>query len=221
MGKLKLLYDVFKTMKEKDFFRGSLKVEGTRDDAKVFEMNNIFEKNTADRNINVKVSLETECDGKKLKHESTTRFDSCGKIKRTALHHMHARHLHGSCGNGKLCAMNSVSGKLACFFGLLNGLKIEEQADKNILTLNFSDLPEDLKTLIHEKIKRHHTCCEHSRQKVFKEFSGMEVANALLSVQVNKKNEVEKVTIEVVGRTGTKPAEACPLSLCAELTLAW
>lgn len=46
MNKIKVLYDVFKTMKEKEVFKGSVKLEATKGDVKVLSFSNEFETDT-------------------------------------------------------------------------------------------------------------------------------------------------------------------------------
>jgi hypothetical protein len=131
MSKIKLLYDVITTMKDKESCRGKLKVEGSKDQVKIFGLDNEFEKNMADGRVKAKVTLEMDNDGKKVKHESTTEFEGCGSHgtgHRGFMGHMFSHHCHGQhpdqgqtggCGEIKRCGIKEKLSRLACMLNVL------------------------------------------------------------------------------------------------------
>lgn len=232
MSKIKLLYDVITTMKEKESCSGNLKVEGSKDQVKIFSLNKEFEKNMADGRIKAKISLEVDCEGKKVKHESNTEFDG-SSFQGTGQHgmgHILFRHCHGhhpnhgpmgACGDMKCGGAKEKLSKLAFLLGVLNSMQVKEQQDKStVLTLDFNEIPGELKKMIHGKLlhkKMHH---EHEHQCV-KEFSNMEILNAGLNIFINKNKEVEKITLTVKGKKKDDLNVLHNVNLQAELRFAW
>ena len=75
MSKIKLLYDVFKTMKDKEGFNGDVKIEAIENEKKVFSLSNEFSTNKETGTTKAKISTEVDYEDNKLKHESTTEFN--------------------------------------------------------------------------------------------------------------------------------------------------
>lgn len=232
MSKVKLLYDVIMTMKDKDSFNGNLKVEGSKDQIKIFDMNNAFEKNMKEGRMKAKVSLETDCGGKKVKHESSTEFDTAtgfhgckghGFTDHGAFHHWHGHHPHHDHPDGtKCCGIKGKLSKLALLVSMLHNMKVEEQEDKSkLVSLNINDIPGDMKTHLQEKLQQHRMHHAHGSHGVCKEFTGMEIENTRLTIRVNKNSEVEKVLLNVEGKAKDESGAPHPLDLKAELSLAW
>ncbi|SFG55349.1 hypothetical protein SAMN05660649_01965 [Desulfotomaculum arcticum] len=231
MGKVKLLYDVIMTMKEKESVKGNLKVEGSKDQVKIFNLNNTFEKNMTEGWIKAKISLETDCAGKKVKHESNTEFDltgfpGCqrhGLMHRGVFHHWHDRHSHHGYQDGMKCGgIKGKLNKLAIMVSMLNSMKIEAQEDKStLISLDFNDIPGDMKTILQEKLQQHRMHHNHCSHGAFKEFSGMEIGNTRLTIRVNKNNEVEKVLLNAEGQAKDESGAPHPLNLQVELSLTW
>ncbi|MHB8158584.1 MAG: hypothetical protein ACYDEQ_14570 [Desulfocucumaceae bacterium] len=226
MSKIKLLYDVITTMKDKESFSGNIKVEGRKDQVKIFGLDNEFEKNIADGRMKAKFSLEVDCDGKIVKHESSTEFDgsSChgasphGFMGRMISHHCHGHqpnhgHIEACCGPRR-CGIKGGLARLSFLLSILNSMKVKEQEDKSsVLSLDFNEIPGEMKQILHEKflhIKMHH---DHGHQCMFKEFSTLEILNAGLNILINKNKEVEKITLIIEGQH--------PLNLQAELRFNW
>jgi hypothetical protein len=236
MGKMKLLYDVIMTMKGKESFMGNFKVEGSKDQIKIFDMNNDFEKNLAKGQMKAKVSFETDCAGKKVKHESNTEFDMTGFLDCDGHgfmhrgffhqwhdHHEHHPHPHHVRPDGmRCCGIKGKLSKLALLASMLNSMKMEAQEDKStLLSLGFEDLPGDMKTLLQEKLQQHRMHHAHCFNGRLKEFSGLEIGNARLSIRINKNNEVEKFLFNVEGKLKDESGVLHPLILQAELNLTW
>ncbi|MHB8986245.1 MAG: hypothetical protein ACYC38_09960 [Eubacteriales bacterium] len=233
MSKIKLLYDVITTMKDKESCSGKLKVEGSRDRVKIFGLENEFEKNMADGRTKAKVTLEMDCEGKKVKHESSTEFDGCGShgtgrhgFMGHMISHCHGHHPDhgqmGTCGENKRCGVKEKLSRLVCLLGVLNSMKVKEQEDKStVLSLDFAEIPGEMKKMIHEKLLKKKMQHEHGHQCVCKEFSGMEVSNGGLNIFINKNKEVEKVTLTIEGKQKGDLGDPRQMNLQAELRFAW
>lgn len=223
MGKIKLLYDVIMTMKDRESLQGNFKVEGSKDQGKIFSLNNSFEKNMAEGRIKAKVTLETDCAGKKIKHESNTEFagaDFSGCAGRGMKHH-HFLH-HGRRDDINCCGIKGKLDKMAFLVGMLHNMKVEEQEDKSTLvSLDFASLPGDMKNLLREKLQRHMEHHPHHYNGAFKEFTGMEIGSTRLAIRVNKNNEVEKVLFNLAGQAKDESGAPHSLDLQAELRFAW
>lgn len=72
MNKIKFMYDVVKTMGDKEIFNGTLKVEEVKDGNNVLNFINEFERNTLDGHMKSRIKTEMDNEGRKLKHESST-----------------------------------------------------------------------------------------------------------------------------------------------------
>ncbi|AEG59802.1 hypothetical protein [Desulforamulus ruminis] len=232
MNKVKFLYDVVSTLKEKESFRGVLAVEGSRNQDKILVFNNEFEKSQLNGRTKAKVQLELDCQGKKIKHESSTEFDlqDChGHRHHGFWHPMRHGHSHGS-HHGPFCDGDGAVGggrfkgklsRLAFFLNVLNSMELEEQDDKKIvLSLNFDQIPGDMKNLIQRKMQHHKM--HHSRdfQQASKEFSGFEPSAVKLTILVNQNKDMEKVVLIAEGKQ-QEEAAVNDVKLNAELRLDW
>lgn len=239
MGKIKLLYDVVTAMKDKEYIRGNLKVEGSRDQEKVFVLDNEFEKNMADGRLKARIAMEMDKNGKKLKHESSTEFEGCGlqvagrhgMMGRLFSHHGHGHHPghghSGAVGDIKGCGLKDKLSRLAFMLSILNSIKVKEQEDQStVLSLDFADIPGDMKELFQEKLllhkKMHH---EYGRQLqggcMFQEFSGLDVLKGGLDVFININKEVEKIILAVEGKQKNGSGVPHQMNLQAEIRFAW
>ncbi|MDF9408823.1 hypothetical protein L7E55_10730 [Pelotomaculum isophthalicicum JI] len=106
---------------------------------------------------------------------------------------------------------------------VLNSLKVKEQEDKSaVLSLDFNDIPEEMKKMCHEKLlekKMHHE--KHGHQHLCKEFSNVEILKGELNILINKDKEVEKITLAVEGTQKDDLNNPHDMNLQAELRLAW
>ena len=112
MNKIKLMYDVVKTLKEKEVLKGSVKAEARKNEVKVFRLEKEFEKNTLSGQVKSKISTELDYEGKTVKHESSTEFnlqDCCREKHHGFIRSMHGQHRHQDY-NGKCCG---IKGKLS------------------------------------------------------------------------------------------------------------
>ena len=156
MNKIKLLYDVVMTMRNKEALHGVLTAEAQKDRVNIFTIRNEFDKNLQTGRTKAKISTEIDYEGKMIKHESNTEFtlphsgegSHCEFIKS-----MHDDHSTG-CGG-----LKGVLSKLSLALAILNALQAEEQENKSVvMSLNADDLPEDTKKLICEKMSRSSAC---------------------------------------------------------------
>ncbi|MBA1334954.1 MAG: hypothetical protein HPY66_0575 [Firmicutes bacterium] len=212
MGKTKLIYDVVKTMKEKEVFKGTINVEGKKGQTRVFDFSNEFEKNTLNGQVKSKIYTELDYEGRK---------NSFGR-------HMHHRHafLHDeSCRR-----QGSIKDKLAILafmLDTLNNMKIDEQEDKGFLvSININEIPDDLKEAIRKRMEHRnmHRCDETGQDSdkhicFMKEFFTAEKTNVALNIWVSEKNEVQRVVLAVEGKQEGGPGEGHEVSLKAELCL--
>lgn len=92
MNKIKLMYDVVKTMKEKELINGNLTVEGTKDQVQFVRFANEFQRNLLTGDVKAKISTQLDVEGKKVKHESSTEFTL--NHNRQGMFHHFGMHMH-------------------------------------------------------------------------------------------------------------------------------
>lgn len=217
MNKIKVLYDMAKVMKSKEFFKGTLAVQVHKDEAQVFSLRNEFEKNLQTGEVKAKIKSELDYEGKAVKHESNTEFamPRPGECRR----HEFMRHLHhhpAGCGG-----LRDKWTKLAFVFSALAALKVEEQEDKTIVVaINATDLPEDSKVFIREAMNRA-AACHHRGPGFLKEFWAAQDIDFVITVTLNKNYEVEKLVSTFVGTVKDDQNAAQDLTARAELSMVW
>ena len=214
MNKLKLLYDVVKTLRDKEVINGAATVEVQKDQAKIFYVKNQFQKNLTTMQTTATITSEVDYEGKKVKHQSTTEFtNECpgNGVRHKLFKHMH--HAGGRCGGIK-----AKLTKIAFVLDILNSIKVEEQADKTILvTLEMTELPEEIKTLIQGKMS--HAASYHNQDRCcfMKEFCCMEKGNFSFAMSVNQNYEIEKIVVTFDGVQQNEENEQHTLDIVAEL----
>jgi phosphoribosylformylglycinamidine (FGAM) synthase-like enzyme len=213
MNKIKLLYDVVKTLRGKDILRGVATGQIQKDQVRVFYVKNEFEKDLLTSKTKANITTEVDYEGKQVKHQSITEFTNCCH---GGQHHKLFKHMHsGGCGG-----LKQKLTKLAFVLHLLNSLKAEEQSDKSTLvTLEITELPEEIKALLQEKMSSADCCHGHGSQCFMKEFCSIEKGNFSLAMSVNKDNEIEKLVITFEGTQHNEQNEQHSLSINAELQL--
>lgn len=238
MSKLKLMYDVINTMKDKEVINGALKVEGKKDETQVVSFVNEFEKNLVNGETKVKISTELDYDGKKVKHESNTEFTMMGchgKMHHGMMKHMHYHNHHGHhCGENqddpRCGGIKGKLTKLAFVLNVFNQIKVEENEDKSvILSLSLDDIPDEMKKVFQERCSQR-TTSEHQHphgssegkhhHALMKEFCTLKDPKIEFRVLINKIREVEKILVTVDGKQINELNENHDLSLKAELNLA-
>jgi len=212
MNKIKVLHDVFKTMKDKELFKGNIKVEAAKGDVKVLSFSNEFETNTENGETKAKLNLDLDVEGKKVKHESNSEFNikDCPHHKFHKGMHMH-HHGHGMHGKGGIKAKLS---KITFVLSLLNNVQIEEKEENYIISLELKEVLKEIKDMhkdFHkeiddEKILEYHKkmndgiskdFCKH--HEFIKEILSSEQSDAQLKIYANKNNEIEKIEISAKG----------------------
>ena len=214
MNKIKLLYDVVKALKEKDILNGVASAEVEKDQVKIFYIKNEFQKNLLTMQTKANITTELNYEGKQVKHQSTTEFShDCpdhGMHRGGFAHMHHIGRRHGSI-KGKLS-------KIAFLLNLLNNVQAAEQENKTtLITLELSEIPEDIKTLLQEKMS-HADYHKHDRNCFMKEFSTIESGNFSFAMTVNKSYEIEKIVITFDG-IQNKEQEQHVVNLVADLQL--
>jgi len=214
MNKIKILYDVVKALRDKDVLNGVATAEVQKDQVKIFYVKNEFQKNLITMQTKANIITEVDYEGKQVKHQSTTEFTNyCPDhgIHHRGFNHMH--HAAGKCG--------SIKGKLtqiAFVLNLLNTIQVAEQENKTtLITLELSEIPEDIKTLIQEKMS--HADSGHDHGHCFiKELCSIEKGDFSFAMTINKDYEIEKIVITFDGTQG-KEDEQHVVSIIADLQL--
>lgn len=232
MNKLKFLYDVVKTMRAKDSVKGALVIEASRNRNKVLEVQTEFEKNTVTGTKRSKIKAEYDCDGRTLRHESSTEVagGDChgwhGRMHQGLRNHIHQHfgtaHCDGPCGGIK-----NVLGRIGFMLQLLQIMKLEETADKSVvLSINFNDLPDETKREISEKIKQHHASIPHHPKPEWLksncwmvDWDRMEDLQLELSAIIKPNFELEKGILVVDGVKKDEDQNPSAVALKVELDL--
>ncbi len=218
MNKIKLLYDVIKTMKDKTNFKGVLTARLQKEQEIIFSLQNEFDKNLLTGQTRSKIFTEVNYADKKIKHEGITEFsasDSCESMPVRFMRHMHHHHA------GKCCGIKAKLTKLAFAFAVLNNLQIKEQDQATIVSLNMNELPEDMKALIHEKMNSAASCHCHEHHGFAKEFLNIDQWDFTLNMIVNKQFEVEKIAITLDGAQINEQNKQSAINTSVEIQFAW
>jgi hypothetical protein len=222
------MYDVITTMKDKEVIRGILKVEGLKDQTKIMNLANEFEKNLLTGETKVKLNTELDYDGKKVKHESQTEFtmQGChGPGHHGFMKHLHHHHHHShSCGEQrdelKCRGFKGRLTKLAFVLSILNQIKAEEKEDKSvILSLDIKEIPDEIKEACRDRISQRPMSEVHQHHGFMKEFLTLQDPTIKCNVWLSKNREIEKISVTVGGKQINELNENHDLNLKAELSL--
>jgi len=213
MNKLKFLYDVVTTLRSKEVVNGVATVKVEKDQAKIFYVKNQFQKNLLTKQTRANITSEVDYEGKQVKHQSTTEFTN--HCLDNGKHHKLFKHMHH--GDGQCGGLKTKLTKLAFILSLLDNIKVEQQEDKTILaTLELTELPEDIKILLQEKMS-HAASSPHQDQCCFmKEFGCLGKGTFSLAMSVSNDYEIDKI---VIAFDGVQQHEQHALSVIAELEL--
>lgn len=221
MNKVKLMYDIVKTMKEKDVFQGQMKIEVNKSSVSVFSMNNEFYKNCISGESKIKLSTEGLHDGKKVKHQSETELtgDCCEKHQ-SFFRHIHHMHYEKSVNGefGKQCGIKWKLNKIAFILGIFHNLKVSESENGYVISLAKDDMHEEIKKCLHEKLsekmmEKHHPCCS--------QLEGMELTDINLNITISKKSEVENIQLNVNGKCSCNGLEEQNIDISVNISLLW
>lgn len=195
MNKLKLLYDVAKVMKNQRKMDGVLQLNVRKDQEEVFSLRNKFEKSETGK-TKTTVSSKLDLEGKHVTRESVTEFD----LQDHCCHGsgMLRRLFHGKHGGEGCCGKKSFFAKLAIAFGILSSLKIEEkESGTAIVSIDLSEIPEELQAALLEKMQFKHDCL--SEHGFLKERHKVETLTGGLVVTVNKDRVIQTVSCNLDG----------------------
>ncbi len=225
MNKIKLMYNIAKTMKEKTLFQGSLQVACVKDQTTVFQMDNEFSKDLSSGLTKANIKTEMDCEGKSFKHESSTEFthtEGChrrGHFFKGGHPHFH----HRDCGH---LGPKGFFSKLTVALDLLNRIKVEEQPDNTtLMTLEIDELPAELRELKAHFMEKHHHHHEqeqpthHHGHCLAKELHGLENPRLTLIATINKNNELANAVLTLSGQQAGTIGETRTLTINAKLTL--
>lgn len=205
MNKLKVLYELLKTMKSKEVVTGSLTAKVEKGQVKMFGLESEFEKNLVTGQTKSKVNVEMD-------YEGSTTGGEPGESPAVFCHPAgkgHSDHYHGFHRRGNLQAMFS---RWAFGISLLQALQLEEKEGKKVVfTLNAKDLPADLQALFQEKMG--HAAFRHPHNGVMKAFLSAASLDLVVTVLVNEQSEVEKIRVRAANEAG--------LTADGELSLQW
>lgn len=215
MNKLKLLYDVVKNLRDKEMINGALTAQVQKDQGKIFYLKNQFEKNLVTMQTTATVNSEVDYEGKQVKHQSTTEFTHHCSDK--SMRHKLFNHMH----HGRKCGgLKAKLTKFAFVLGLLDRMKAEQQENKTTLvTLEITELPEDIKSLIQEKMNHMESRQNHDRCCFMKELHYIEKGNFSLAMSVSKDDEIEKIVITFDGVQHDEENKEHVLAIVVELEL--
>lgn len=221
MNKIKVLYDVVKVMRDKDAYSGVLDVAVNKDGAEVLQFRNEFSKDLNSGWTKARVTTAVDHQGKQLKHESSTEFNKgngddrhcgpCGYFQHRRHRHFHKNHacMHGHGVKVKLDHLMAV-------LNALNNLKVVEQPDKRLLlSLDLTDIPEELKQNIQQRIMQKH----HGMVSVCQGACSME--SGTLECLVNHKYEVETIKVRVNGKLSCEDDESHAMACQANISFSW
>lgn len=207
MNNIKLLYNVFKTMKDKDVFKGALNVEVIKNGEKALSLNKEFETNTLTGDAVVKLNTEANIDGNRVKSENSMEFNirDSKHHKFHEMHHhiMHKHHGIGVDGNDDGCGHFGIKqglGRITFILNILNNLKSEEKENGILLNLDLKDIIKEVKASKAEGCKEISESEKvHGHHEFIKKFFSEEYEEAYLNVWINKNNEVEKAVVFAKG----------------------
>ncbi|MGC7872914.1 hypothetical protein ACPUYX_15485 [Desulfosporosinus sp. SYSU MS00001] len=229
MSGFKLLYDVINTMKDKEVINGTLKVVGTKDQTKIVDFKNEFEKSLSSGETKVKINSELDYNGKKFKHESQTEFtipECHGHMRRGFMKHHH-HHFYNQRGCGiedqedlRTIGIREKLTRLAYILNVINQIKVEENEDQSFkLSLSLKELPEEMKKVFQERISQHKLSEHHQHHDLMNEFFALQDSDFQFNLWINNAKEIERILLTVKGKQIQETDELHNLQLTAELLL--
>lgn len=217
MNKIKLLYDVMKTIKTKEVVTGVLQAQIEKDQVAIFSIQNEFEKNLSTGQTKAKITASVDYAGRSDRHEQHAgETDGRSFRARRQESHGHMHHWHAHIREG----LRERFTRYLFALSLLNHLQVEEQEDKmTALFLHARDLPEDMKQMLYQKINRvlaHH----HHGHDLVKECSA-ERLDVLIRMVIDENDEIKKILITTAEATTEAQAGQPEFKAQAELSLQW
>ena len=215
MKKIKLLYDVARTMKNMAKIDGVITVGVQKDQETVFSLHNKFVKDEAGK-VKANVSAKMNMNGEDLTRKSTTEFTLRGDhCPCTMWKSFHGRHNTAGCHGIK-----GVFHRISTALGILSSLKVEDRPNGGAeISFNLNDVPDEIKTMLREKMQQKHAshpdCC------CIQECQNVEMLNGLMVITVNEKHSIDKVTVNLDGRAQGAENREHTMAATAELQFAW
>lgn len=217
MKKIRLLYDVVKTMKNMEKIDGVLTVGVQKDQEAVFSLQNKFEKDQAGK-VKANVTSKMNMSGEDLTRESTTEFTMTGDC-----HHgpcMMSKFFHRHHGTNGRHGIKGVFHRISVALGILSSLKVEDQPNRAaVISLNVSDVPDEIKTMLLEKMQQKHA--GHQDCGCMQGCKNVEMVNGLVVVSVNQNHTIDKLTVNIDGRAEDAESKPHTMAATAELQFAW
>ncbi|MEA4924251.1 MAG: hypothetical protein VB084_02980 [Syntrophomonadaceae bacterium] len=233
MNKIKLFYDVVKTMRDKEVFNGSLEVNGKKDQMDCFSFTNEFERNITTGQVKFKIKTGLDCDGKQMKHESSSEFNmqnGCGGMHRHQhyANFKHRFHSQGCPGESDCCGGDVFKTKLSglmFILRLIDELKVEELENNALaLSLQIDELPEGLGNHIQGRFQHRMSVDEggsHPHHSCMKALLALEKPQIVVNIKLDQNRAVEKVVITAAGKQKSESDTLHEVSFKAELNLNW
>lgn len=219
MNKIKLMYDIITTLKDKEGVNGNVKVEGTRDEVKVLDFENEFEKDAVTGQVKAKIRTEVNFGEHKMKHESTTELTMpcCHNKFHPMAGPMQCHHSHPIPGG-----FREKLNRLAFFLNILNNLQAEELEDGSVeLSLDLTEIPEHLRTCMQEKMDHKMIQIHQEECGVIKELLVVENPEITLHARITPHREIERMVLNVGGEQRVEGGDVHVMNLRAELQLNW
>ncbi|MDP3478840.1 MAG: hypothetical protein Q8R88_03655 [Desulfoprunum sp.] len=215
MKKIKLLYDVARTMKNMAKIDGSITVGVQKDQETVFSLQNKFEKDEAGK-VKANVSAKMNMNGEDLTRESTTEFTLTGDHCPCTMW----KSFHGRQDTAHCRGIKGVFHRISTALGILSSLKVEDQPNgAAVISLNLNDVPDEIKTMLREKMQQKHA--SHPDCGGMQGCQNVEMLNGLVVVTVNEKHTIDKLTVNLDGRAQDAESKAHSLAATAEVQFAW
>lgn len=219
MNKIKLLYGITRILKNEDQLRGTLQAKVSKDREEVFTLRNEFTKNGQGKAKTV-VSAELNLDGRHVTRESVTEFDlqeGCGHGPGLLRRFIHG---HGKRGAQHCCGVRGFFGRLSAFFGLLNGIEVQEKENGAArLVLNLDALPDEVKAGLLEKMRHKAAhCCGHGFPGQCHELEEIE---GRLNIEVDKEHRIENITLDLTGSLRDEESGVHPVTAWGEVQFSW
>lgn len=231
MNKIKLMYDVAKTMREKEVFTGSLAINGKRDQIDCFSFTNEFEKNTSTGQVKLKIKINMNCDGKQMKHESSSEFNIQNLRARMRHHHHHMGHNFDfqsccsddpeRCDSGFKTRMSG----LMFILRVIDDMKVEELENNELaLSIKLDELPEGLANRMHSRFQHRMSPGNlqgHPRHPVMKALCCLEKPQIMVNIKLNQDKAIEAINITADGKRKDESDNLHDVNIKADLMLKW
>jgi len=215
MKKIKMLYDVAKTMKNMAKIDGVVTIEVKRDQKEVFSLRNTFEKNEGGK-VKANISSKMNLKGEDLSRESTTEFTLTGdhgpcKMWKSFHGHHSATESHG---------IKGVFHRLSIALGILSSLKVEDQPNGSaVISLDLNEVPDEIKAHLRDKMlhkhAHHHDFCYMGGCR------NVEMLNGLVVINVNENHVIDRLTVNLDGKAQDEESGDHTVAATAELLFVW